>query len=36
MPVWGDVLTRRVPGTPSDALVEALVRYLDGVQQRAG
>jgi len=36
MPVWGDVFARHVTGPPSDALVDALVRYLDGVQQRAG
>jgi len=36
MPVWGDVFARKVAGPPSDALVDALVRYLDAVQQRAG
>jgi mono/diheme cytochrome c family protein len=36
MPVWGDVFARRVAGAPTDALIDALVRYLDGLQQRRG
>jgi len=36
MPVWGDVFARKVSGVPSDALVQALVRYLDSLQQRRG
>jgi mono/diheme cytochrome c family protein len=36
MPVWGDVFARKVTGPPTNALIDALVRYLDGVQQRAG
>jgi mono/diheme cytochrome c family protein len=36
MPVWGDVFARKVAGPSSDALIDALVRYLDGLQQRAG
>ena len=36
MPVWGDVFARRVTGPPTDALIDALVRYLDSLQQRRG
>jgi len=36
MPVWGDVFARKVAGSSPDALVDALVRYLDGLQQRRG
>jgi len=36
MPVWGDVFARRVTGSPSAALVDALVRHLDALQQRRG
>jgi mono/diheme cytochrome c family protein len=36
MPVWGDVFARKVTAAPPAALVDALVRYLDGLQQRRG
>jgi len=36
MPVWGDVFARRVTGPSPAALADALVRYLDGLQERAG
>jgi mono/diheme cytochrome c family protein len=34
MPVWGDVFARKVTGPTPDALVDALVRHLDTLQQR--
>ena len=36
MPVWGDVFARKVAGPSPEALVDALVRYLDGFQERTG
>jgi hypothetical protein len=36
MPVWGDVFARRVTGPPTDALLDALVRHVEGLQQRTG
>jgi mono/diheme cytochrome c family protein len=36
MPVWGDVFARKLSGPSPDALVDALVRHLDSVQQRSG
>jgi mono/diheme cytochrome c family protein len=36
MPVWGDVFARRVSGPTPAALVDALVRHLDAIQQRSG
>jgi mono/diheme cytochrome c family protein len=36
MPVWGDVFARKVAGPTPEALVEALVRHLDGLQERTG
>jgi hypothetical protein len=35
MPVWGDVFARKIAGPTPDALVDALVRHLDGLQQRS-
>ena len=35
MPVWGDVFARKVAGPTPDELVDALVRYLDALQQRS-
>jgi mono/diheme cytochrome c family protein len=34
MPVWGDVFARKEPGTTPAALIDALVRYLDALQER--
>jgi mono/diheme cytochrome c family protein len=34
MPVWGDVFARRVSTPTPAALVDALVRYLNALQQR--
>ena len=34
MPVWGDVLARKEAGSDPQALVDALVKYLDGLQER--
>ena len=35
MPVWGDVFARKVTGPTPDALVDALVRHLNALQQRS-
>lgn len=34
MPVWGDVFARKVSNVDPKAMVDALVRYLDGLQRR--
>jgi mono/diheme cytochrome c family protein len=34
MPVWGDVFARRVSNVDPKAIIDALVRYLDGLQRR--
>ena len=34
MPVWGDVFARKLPNADPKAMVDALVRYLDGLQHR--
>ena len=34
MPVWGDVFARRLSTVDPAELVDALVRYLDGLQRR--
>jgi mono/diheme cytochrome c family protein len=34
MPVWGDVFARKLPNGDPKAMVDALVRYLDGLQRR--
>jgi mono/diheme cytochrome c family protein len=34
MPVWGDIFKRRIGPEEPHVLVDALVRYLDGVQER--
>jgi hypothetical protein len=34
MPVWGDVFARRVSNVDPKAIMDALVRYLDGLQRR--
>ena len=34
MPVWGDVFARKVSNADPKAMVDALVRYLDGLQRR--
>jgi mono/diheme cytochrome c family protein len=34
MPVWGDVFARRISDVDPKAMVDALVRYLDGLQRR--
>jgi hypothetical protein len=39
MPVWGDVFARTSDGGDADAIkrkVESLVKYLEGIQARAG
>lgn len=34
MPVWGDVFARKISNVDPKAMVDALVRYLDGLQRR--
>jgi len=34
MPVWGDVFARKEAGSDPRTLVDALVQYLDGLQER--
>ena len=34
MPVWGDVFARKISNVDPKTLVDALVRYLDGLQRR--
>ena len=34
MPLWGDVFSRKVTGDSPDALVDALIRYVDALQRR--
>ena len=34
MPVWGDVFARRISDVDPKTMVDALVRYLDGLQRR--
>jgi mono/diheme cytochrome c family protein len=36
MPVWGDVFARKEPGRTPVALIDALVKYLDSIQERRG
>jgi mono/diheme cytochrome c family protein len=36
MPVWGDVFSRKIGGRDPHALLDAVVHYLDGIQERPG
>ena len=34
MPLWGDVFARKVAGEDPEAMVDALIKYLDALQRR--
>lgn len=36
MPVWGDVFMRKIGGRDPHVLIDSLVQYLDGIQERPG
>jgi hypothetical protein len=36
MPVWGDVFARRIADEDPKVLIDRLVKYLDGLQERTG